>query len=55
MKMCDKIFNLMKWQYIPVKKGYITWKSKWKLKVKSEDLSEEEQIEKKIAELIKDE
>lgn len=55
MKMCDKIFNLMKWQYIPVKKGYITWKSKWKMKLNNNDLSEEEQIEKKIAELIKDE
>lgn len=51
----DKLFKLMKWKYIPVDKHYICWKSKWKLNVKAEDLSEEEQIEKKIAELIKDE
>lgn len=51
----DKLFKLMKWKYITVDKHYICWKSRWKLDIKSEDLSEEEQIEKKIAELIKDE
>lgn len=48
----DKIFNLMNWKYIPVDKHYICWKSKWKLKTINKDLTKEEQIEKKIVDLL---
>lgn len=52
LTILDKIFNLMKWEYIPVDKHYICWKSKWKLKSRSKDLTKEEQIERKINELL---
>ena len=51
----DKLFGFMEWKYIAVNKSMICWKSKWKMKLNTNDLSEEEQIEKKISELIKDE
>lgn len=49
----DKIFELMKWKYIPVNKSIICWKSKWKLKLNNNDLTEEYEIDKKINELLK--
>ena len=49
----DKIFQLMKWKYFTVNKSVICWKSKWKMKLENNDLTKEDEIDKKIVELLK--